>query len=141
MTLFVPQGCRPFVDKSDGGLTLNTVLVPMDANPSPTLALRAARSLTAALGIDNARFIACHIGSQRNADALPVDGAELVVREGSVANELLAAAKDLGADLIVMSTLGHNGILDAFRGSTTEQVLRQSPCPVLAVPATRAGAA
>jgi len=36
----------------------------------------------------------------------------------------------------VMSTAGHEGFLDALRGSVTEQVLRHSPCPLLAVPTT-----
>jgi nucleotide-binding universal stress UspA family protein len=33
-----------------------------------------------------------------------------------------------------MVTAGHEGILDTLRGSISEQVLRHSPCPVLAVP-------
>jgi len=32
-----------------------------------------------------------------------------------------------------MPTAGHQGFLDALRGSTTEQVLRKAPCPVLAI--------
>jgi len=32
-------------------------------------------------------------------------------------------------------TEGHEGVLDAMRGSVTEQVLRRSTCPMLAVPA------
>ena len=39
------------------------------------------------------------------------------------------------ANLIMMATAGHQGFLDALRGSTTERVLRHAPCPVLAVPA------
>ena len=46
-------------------------------------------------------------------------------------------AQELGCDLIVMPTEGHQGILDMLRGSTTERVLRRAPCPVLAVPAAR----
>jgi hypothetical protein len=38
------------------------------------------------------------------------------------------------ADLIAMLTAGHEGVVDALRGSTSEQILRHSPCPVLAVP-------
>jgi len=38
------------------------------------------------------------------------------------------------ANLIGMATAGHHGLLDALRGSTTERVLRQAPCPVLAIP-------
>ena len=33
-----------------------------------------------------------------------------------------------------MPTAGHQGFLDALRGSTTERALRHAPCPVLAVP-------
>lgn len=32
-----------------------------------------------------------------------------------------------------MATKGHEGFLDALRGTTTERVLRQAECPVLAV--------
>jgi nucleotide-binding universal stress UspA family protein len=38
---------------------------------------------------------------------------------------------------MMMATAGHEGILDALRGSVTQQVLRQAPCPLLAVPAMR----
>jgi nucleotide-binding universal stress UspA family protein len=33
-----------------------------------------------------------------------------------------------------MPTRGREGILDALRGSVTEQVLRRAECPLLAVP-------
>ena len=33
-----------------------------------------------------------------------------------------------------MATEGHNGILDALRGSVTERVLRRCERPLLAVP-------
>jgi nucleotide-binding universal stress UspA family protein len=56
-------------------------------------------------------------------------------RSGDVVEEILAAAAECQADLIVMATAGHQGFLDALRGSTTERVLRHAPCPVLAVPA------
>jgi nucleotide-binding universal stress UspA family protein len=56
-------------------------------------------------------------------------------RPGSVVDEILAAAAESQANLIVMATAGHQGFLDALRGSTTERVLRHAPCPVLAVPA------
>jgi nucleotide-binding universal stress UspA family protein len=34
-----------------------------------------------------------------------------------------------------MATHGHHGFLDALRGSTTERVLHDATCPLLAVPA------
>ena len=58
-----------------------------------------------------------------------------IQQHGDVVETIRAAAVETQADLIVMVTAGHEGILDALRGSTTEQVLRHAPCPVLAVPA------
>lgn len=46
---------------------------------------------------------------------------------------ILAEAAPCG--LVAMPTAGRQGILDAIRGSTTERVVREAPCPVLALPA------
>jgi nucleotide-binding universal stress UspA family protein len=54
-----------------------------------------------------------------------------------VSAEILRAAEEVQASLIVMTTEGRHGILDALRGSVTRQVLRAAPCPVLAVPLGR----
>ena len=55
-----------------------------------------------------------------------------------VSDETVAQLYDrlaaMGAGLIVMSTDGRNGFLDALRGSHSERVLRQAPCPLLTVP-------
>ena len=40
------------------------------------------------------------------------------------------------ANLLIMVTKGTDGFLDVLRGTTTEQVLRKAPCPVLSVPAS-----
>jgi nucleotide-binding universal stress UspA family protein len=57
------------------------------------------------------------------------------LRDGDVVEGILDAVAEMQANLIGMATVGHRGPLDALRGSTTERVLRQAPCPVLAVPA------
>lgn len=49
--------------------------------------------------------------------------------------QILAAAGEHDVDLIAMTTSG-GSILDAMSGTNTEQVLRRSPCPVLAVQAS-----
>ena len=48
---------------------------------------------------------------------------------------IVQVAEEVAADLVVMATAGHEGFLDALRGSTTEQVLRQAKRAMLAVPA------
>jgi nucleotide-binding universal stress UspA family protein len=47
---------------------------------------------------------------------------------------ILEEALNVEADLIVMSTDGRHGFLDALRGSHSERVLHGSPCPLLAIP-------
>jgi len=53
--------------------------------------------------------------------------------EGDPATEILSAAKDLPADLVVVSTHGRTGLTRALLGSVAEHVVRRAPCPVLVV--------
>jgi nucleotide-binding universal stress UspA family protein len=48
-------------------------------------------------------------------------------------DRLVAAMQEWGPDLVVMTTQGRHGFMDALRGSTTERVLREARCPLLAV--------
>jgi nucleotide-binding universal stress UspA family protein len=61
--------------------------------------------------------------------------AEALLREGKTAAEILRAAHELPADLIVMGTHGRTGFERWVLGSVAETVLRRAPCPVLTVPA------
>ena len=63
-------------------------------------------------------------------DAVP---AAKQTRIGRPASEIAAAAKELDADLIIISTHGHTGLKHVFLGSVTENVARLAPCPVLVV--------
>jgi nucleotide-binding universal stress UspA family protein len=56
------------------------------------------------------------------------------LRNGEVIQTIVDAAKDLDADLIVMSTDGRNGFLDGLRGSHSERVLRHGAAPLLTIP-------
>jgi nucleotide-binding universal stress UspA family protein len=60
--------------------------------------------------------------------------AKVAVRDGSVAPEILQAARDLGSDLVVMGTHGRGGFEHWLLGSVAENVLRRATCPVLTVP-------
>lgn len=59
--------------------------------------------------------------------------------ETNVAQDILAAAEHLDADLIVVSTLGANALARLLLGSVTDRVLRSAPVDVLAIPPERAG--
>src|SRR5207237_129457 len=56
-----------------------------------------------------------------------------VVSEGRAFHEIARAAENLKVDLIIISTHGYTGLKHAWLGSTTEQVVRHVPCPVLVV--------
>jgi len=55
------------------------------------------------------------------------------VLTGRPAEEIANYAKEVKADMIVMTTHGHSGVKHVILGSTTEAVLRHASCPVLSV--------
>ena len=57
-----------------------------------------------------------------------------IVAAGSPASQILATAKRLRSDLIVIGTEGLSGVQKLVFGSTTEQVLQRTTVAVLAVP-------
>ncbi len=63
----------------------------------------------------------------------PGVGASAIVRQGTPFAEICAAAKTLGADMIVLTTHGYTGAKQVWLGSTAERVVRHAPCPVLVV--------
>jgi nucleotide-binding universal stress UspA family protein len=52
-----------------------------------------------------------------------------------IAHCIELAARDFGADLIVMGTHGRRGVRRLVLGSVAERTVRAAPCPVLLVPA------
>ena len=63
----------------------------------------------------------------------PTTAALEFVEAGSPAEEIVKAAKNWPADLIVIGSHGRSGMRRAFLGSVAEAVMRQAPCPVLVV--------
>ena len=61
---------------------------------------------------------------------------ETVVRQGVPANEILQAAEELHADLIVMGSRGWGQLKAMLLGSVSEHVLHHATCPVLIARAT-----
>jgi len=68
--------------------------------------------------------------SVRSAAIARVDS---IVRCGLAAIEIVDAAKELDADLIVIATHGYTGWKHFAIGSTAERVVRAAPCPILVV--------
>lgn len=59
-------------------------------------------------------------------------------REGAVVEEILAAATEISADLIVMGSHGHGSVYNLLVGSVSEGVLKANRYPLLLVPAPAA---
>ena len=143
MTLFVPaDGEHEIVALSDGNLTLENVLIPVDHAPDPGAAIEFARRAAMIASDSKATITLLHVGDGPKVPSFHAqDGPQWTFvrlqRDGEPVDEIAAAAELVRADLIVMPTEGRHGVFDALRGSTTERVLRRSRCPVLAVPAMR----
>lgn len=67
--------------------------------------------------------------------ALARRGFRCVVREGDVVTVLRRQVRKLRSPLLVLGTHGRTGLARAFMGSTTEAILSDPPCDVLAVKA------
>ncbi|SRR5579875_71326 len=58
---------------------------------------------------------------------------QLIARSGDPARVIIDAAREFGADSIVMATQGRTGISHLLLGSVAERVVREAPCPVLTI--------
>jgi nucleotide-binding universal stress UspA family protein len=144
MTLFVPATGRSFISEEDGSVSLRRILISAAETPSSYPAILAAARLVRQLKCEEGRVTVLHVGDKDLDVKTPRVagwGWRRVRKSGNVIDVILETAQKEETDLIVMSTDGRNGFLDALRGSHSERVLRQAPCPLLAIPESSTGAA
>ena len=139
MTLFIPHGVDGFVSRQDGSVSLQNILIPIAPIPRAQPAIAAAVRLVHRLQCPAGTFTTLFVGDPGSAPAVrypTVPGWQWnsIVQSGDVIDAIVRTASDMAADLIVMSTDGRHGFLDALRGSHSERVLRRTPCPLLAIP-------
>ena len=135
-------------------MNMNKILVPLDFSHSGEAALRYATSLARDSG---ASLLLIHVeetplaygAGEFYAGAADAETSEeLTARlvaitpadsqvpyshrllHGDAAAAILHVAEEEQADLIVMGTHGHTGLLRLLMGSVAETVVRQAPCPV-----------
>jgi nucleotide-binding universal stress UspA family protein len=140
-TLFVPHGVDGFVARADGTVSLQRILIPVALAPKAQPALAGAARLVSRLARPSGTLTLLHVGAAGDMPAVnppQVSGWQWdsVTRSGDVVDTILDTARTMKADLIVMTTDGRNGFLDALRGSHSERILRRSPCPLLVIPET-----
>ena len=140
MTLFIPTGVEGFVSLQDGSVSLKNILIPVASVPKAQPAIQAAVRLAQRLNCPTGQFTLLHVGDDSempevSCPELPGWEWTKLSQKGDITQVILQTARGMEADLIVMSTEGRQGFLDALRGSNSEQVLRQCGCPLLAIPA------
>ncbi len=142
-------------------LGIRRILVPLDFSASAEKALRAAvsfaRQFDAELTLIHVRPVAYYPAELVGFPAAlptaePSDGklracleaeagrlvpaemrTRVLLRTGTAFDEICTAARQSGADLIIIATHGHTGLKHILLGSTAERVVRHAPCPVLVV--------
>ena len=72
-TLFIRQGARGFVTPDNGAIQLRRVLIPVDRQPRPTYALRAAWDIVRMLGAQGTILQLLHVGSELDPSSVEVD--------------------------------------------------------------------
>ena len=105
-------------------LTLLHVLEPIPYEIDLTFNLEAHR---------NKRDVTVQLTSVLNTIRSHGIPAQQAIRGGAPADAILQFLRTSDGDLIVMGTHGRRGISHIMRGSVAEALLRQAPCPVLAV--------
>jgi nucleotide-binding universal stress UspA family protein len=141
-TLYLPPDVRGFVAVEDGTLSLRNILLPVAVRPSAQLAVEVIMRLIGSLQLPPGKVTLLHVGEVEDAPRLSIPASSdwmwhTITQPGEPVEAILQVAHDTQADLIVMTTEGPHGFLDALRGSTSERVLRQARCALLALPVNR----
>lgn len=68
-------------------------------------------------------------------DCAPV---QTIIASGGAADQIVASARELSADVVIVGTHARKGLARVLVGSTAERVLRTAACPVLGVPMAHA---
>jgi nucleotide-binding universal stress UspA family protein len=136
--LFFPGTAKSLVNLDNGRLGLQRVLIAIDHDPGAAPALTAAARLIATAGAANGICREVHVGTTPPLnERLEIPGwtwETKVLPLGNVDDTLTREAQEWDADLIAMVSRGRDHLADLFLGSTLDQILNGSPCPVLAVP-------
>ncbi len=142
------------------GLTLRSILVPVDFSAESKKALRYATSLAEQYGakitliniVERTGFpdFAAYPLAMENDKVMKAARTQIelvckqqalnpklvektLVRQGVPFHEITEAARTLKVDLIIITTHGYTGWKHALIGSTAERVVRHAPCPVMSV--------
>lgn len=121
------------------------ILVPTDLSLASRLAFPMAATFARQFGSEVLAVYVAKAGAETAPEGVPSEawlwkfyerdfpGIDItaLVHRGPVWERIVETARVERADLIVMSTRGHDSLADRVIGSNTERVVRHAPCPVL----------
>ena len=136
--LFVPRQSQ-MINPTDGHMNLANILIPVDHSPNPQYAIDYAVKLLEDMNVTSCNLQLLHVGKDISFPNVETPTSDEITCEkisvsGDTVQAILSTAINQKSSLIIMATHGHDGFLDALRGSTSERVLRDAACPVLALP-------
>ncbi|HET7875376.1 MAG TPA: universal stress protein [Methylomirabilota bacterium] len=133
----VAETVIPFILEIAGPLDMEVALLRV-LQPTPPVVVEGARHVEIedmeARRADAEEYLA-PLAVELRAKGIRVD---TLVRTGIPAEEIVAAAREEGADIIAMSTHGRSGLGRLLFGSVAEAVLRHSEIPLFLMRATEA---
>jgi nucleotide-binding universal stress UspA family protein len=136
----VAEAIVPMIVKIAGPLEMDVVLLRV-VQPLPQLVADGARHVVMDPAqerqLDAEEYLAALAVELRNKGIR----VETLVRRGIPSAEILAGAREVGADLIAMTTHGRSGLGRLLFGSVAEDVLRHADIPVFLMRCTEADVA
>ena len=135
-TLYIPSETKSFVDEKTGKVTLNNIIIPVVEDPSPEPSFQMLQRIVKMFPDQSPQVHGVHVGEifpYISAASLEGIAWKEVLMEKGVPQSVISVTNKENADLIIMSTNGRDTFSQRIVGSITEQVLRDAPCPVLAV--------
>ena len=136
----LPKGGRGFVDPQTGKASLKRVLCALDPHRDPRTALAYLKRWLPTFGGTGMEILVLQTCN-------PDESTELILpqtadinwhqeaRPGDPVATIVAAAREMEAEMVVVTTRGRLGLIKRMRGSLTDVILRDLRLPLLSVPA------
>lgn len=138
----------------------NHILIPIDGSTHAKHALETAKSFVQSLASGPIELTVLHVNPELSYNEPPLgvdvearleeEGRQIVepaeqlfaglpvqchvmTKHGDPASLICNAAKEVGADIIIMGTRGMNLVSELLIGSVSHHVIQHAPCPVMTV--------
>ena len=139
-TLMLPKAGRGFVDPETGKTNLKRVLCALDPKRDPRTALAFLKQWLPVFGGAGMEILVLQTcNPDESTEMILPQTADISWRQearpGDPVATIVAAAREMEAEMVVVTTRGRLGLIKRMRGSFTDLILRDLRLPLLSVPA------